>query len=192
VLLVDADPERRELADVGDSAPARPLEDLGRPGVSRDQVLVPVPTSGGAELLVAKVGADKSAMLDGAAVGRVLAELGQSFDLVLLQSGPVPKSPVAFALVEQAAAVVLVARTRDSARSVVELRDRLDAARRPLVGLVLTGRRRGPSWVSSQPAAAPEEPDRAASAPAPVQPARPSSPAEPAADRDEELGAPTR
>lgn len=191
VLLVDADPERRELAGVGSSAPARPLEDLGRPGVSRDQVLVPVPTSGGAELVVAKVGADKGAMLDGAAVGRALAELGQSFDLVLLQSGPVPKSPVAFALVEQAAAVVLVARTRDSARSVVELRDRLDAARRPLVGLVLTGRRRGGSWVPSQPAAVPEQPDRAAS-PAPVQPARPSAPVGPAAERDEELGAPTR
>ena len=192
VLVVDADPERRELARVGSSAPARSLEELGRPGVSRDQVLVPVPTSGGAEVLVAKVGADKSSMVDGVAVGRALAELGQSFDLVLLQSGPVPASPVAFALLEQVAAVVLVARAKDSERSVVELRDRLDAARRPLVGLVLTGRRRGASWVQSQPASAPVQQDPNAPVPAPVQQTPPSSAAQPAEDRDQQLGAPTR
>ena len=201
VLLVDADPDRRELVPVGTTAPARSLEQLGHPGVSRDQVLVPVETSAGAQLLLAKVGTDGSPLLDSAAVGRALAELDGAFDLVLVQSGPVSRSPVAFALVEHVAAVVVVARDRDAARPVAELRDRLDATRRPLVGLVLTGRRLGVPWrPQAQPEAgverAPEEPERRPAPPVEEREAgataAPAPMSAPAQERDEELGASTR
>jgi Mrp family chromosome partitioning ATPase/capsular polysaccharide biosynthesis protein len=153
VLLVDADPDRRELVRVGASEPGRPLEELGRPGVSVDELMAPVPTPGGGELLVAKVGLDRSQLIDGPAVARALADLTPSFDLVLLQSGPVPTSPVAYALAEPASAVVVVARPQDAARSVVELRDRLEAAHKPLIGLVLTQRRViGAARIQGQPA----------------------------------------
>jgi Mrp family chromosome partitioning ATPase/capsular polysaccharide biosynthesis protein len=157
VLVIDADPERRDLLRVSGAAPDRSLEQLDRPGVTRDEVLVPVPTSGGGQFHLAKVGTDRSPLVDGADITRSLAQLAGSFDLVLLQAGPVPRSPVAFSLLEQVAAVVLVARGRDTARSVTELRDRLDTARRPLIGLVLTGRRGTFPWSqgSVQPTAYP-------------------------------------
>jgi Mrp family chromosome partitioning ATPase len=191
VLLVDADPDRRELARGGSSAPRFSLEELGRAGVTRDEVLVPVRAQGKAEVLLAKAGLDGSQVIDDGAMGRALADLAPSFDLVLVQAGPVPTSPVAYALVEQVSAVVLVARVKDPVSSVVELRDRLEAARRPLIGLVLAGRSWGAPAVQGR--SAPGGQGVAQREPAPTPPSgRVIEPeeAQPARPRDEPVSAP--
>jgi capsular polysaccharide biosynthesis protein len=144
VLLVDADPERRELLGRLGARPTRSLEDVDRPGVTEEEVLVPVgpQTAGGGQVFLAKVGVDGSAAVDAAAAGDALGRLARSHGTVLLQSAPVTASPVAFALVDHVSAVVAVARGADRPRALTALRDRLDVARRPLVGVILTGRHR--------------------------------------------------
>jgi Mrp family chromosome partitioning ATPase len=160
VLLVDADPDSRELLlRTGAAAPARSLETLSQPGTATGDVLVPVAVSGG-QFSVASIG-DKNAPLDEAAARRALETVSGDYDLVLVQVAPVAKSPTAFALVGLAAVVIAAARGKDRPQAVTELRDRLQVAGRPLAGIALTGAGR---WGTrpSAPASVPVSPPPAA------------------------------
>ncbi len=163
VLLVDADPEARELAlRAGVPAPARSLASLGE-GASREvqaEAVVRLPLEGStdAALHLAQLGGDAGGPSDDVQLSATLGRLAGAFDLVLIQSGPVETDPLAFALVGQSAAVVAAVGTHDGPEQLDALRDRLEVAQRPLIGVVRTqltrvgGRRGGTGGSSRDPA----------------------------------------
>lgn len=155
VLMVDAEPDQRDLvARSGGTAPALPLADAE---ASESDVLIPVPVAdSGSVVWLASVGSSGRRALDEETIQRAVQRLAGAYDLVLIHVGPVSESPLAFAMVRHAAAVVAVVGPKDAPEQLSAFRDRLDAAGRPLVGVVLARRIRerkgtkGPAPVTRQ------------------------------------------
>lgn len=141
VLIVDAEPGSRELVlRSGGLSPARSVEALAG-GAPEEDVLVPVPMAGpGApNLMLATLGvSDGAGPLDADAVRKSLMRLEGTYDLTIVQVGPVSESPVAFALVRQAEVIVAAVGMREDPDVLTALRDRLETAQRRLTGVVMT------------------------------------------------------
>lgn len=144
VLLVDAEPRERSLqARLGGATPARDLGALTDPAVADSDVLVTVPAAGGVQVTLALLGAPGAALTGGEVLTQALACLDGSFDLVLVQAGPLALSATAFALLRSTDQVVAVADVNEKPAGFTVLTERLEAAHRTLTGLVLTRPARG-------------------------------------------------
>jgi Mrp family chromosome partitioning ATPase/capsular polysaccharide biosynthesis protein len=138
VLVVDADPTSRALLQrAGGPEPHKRLESLGDGTAREADVLVPVLTADGQEFRLAILGDPDGGPVDDSAVAAALDRLVPGYDLVLLQTGPVADSPVAFALVRHADATVATIGLKDEGERLTALRDRLATAHKALSGIVL-------------------------------------------------------
>lgn len=144
VLMVDADPQRRELLDrVEEPRPGRRMDELAH-GAREADVLVRHTGDDGRLVHVAVLGAAEGKPVADedahAAFGKVQAD----HDLVLVAIAPITESPVALGLLRQAGAVVVASELREEPGTMTELRQQLALAGVPLAGVMLTRTVRGP------------------------------------------------
>ncbi|WP_369130686.1 hypothetical protein [Modestobacter roseus] len=160
VLVVDADSAGHRLTRMtGVTRPQRPLDDLVG-GVPVDEVTTRWPAGGDHVVDVARLGTSALRTHGGHTVlRRCLEQLAGSYDLVLFTAGPVFADPVAFALLREAASVVLVVDRRAGKRlpaALASFRYRLQLADRDCDGVIVARQRR--SRGASGSTAAPAEP----------------------------------
>ncbi|MGY1716356.1 hypothetical protein ACI78R_17980 [Geodermatophilus sp. SYSU D01106] len=161
VLLVDAQPGRRELSQrLGGIRPHRTLDSLGQTTESESDVLTALPV-GGAPSAFAVLGQLEEAPVRADAVRLALSRLTRDFDLVIIQTGSLADSSLAYALVRESGPVVAAVDADDDPGRLQVLRAQLATASRELDGVVRaragrTARRSGgeQAGVDARPASA--------------------------------------
>lgn len=139
-LLIDADLRRATLGRVLEIPEGLGLTDVVQGDVSIESALVVFQPGGFHVLTAGTSGVDPGRILGGPQFAKLLEQLRQSFDVILIDSPPLLPVPDALMLGRRADGVVMVTRYDSSRFPLVEqARQRLESAKIPILGCVING-----------------------------------------------------
>jgi capsular polysaccharide biosynthesis protein len=143
VVVVDADTRGSDLVrHGGQPAPGLPVGALSDPATPQERVAVELtdlrPVHGGGSVHLATVASDGPMTWGADALRKGLQRLVDSFDVVVLHTGPVATDPMAFAMLRESSVLVAVVDERARTADLLALQEKLQLAGAQCDGLVLT------------------------------------------------------